>query len=53
MATKTGPPRTTFGSQKWSYLAKSGPKGGPVLATKSGPGLDFGCQKWSWVKQFW
>ena len=53
MATKTGPPRTRFGSQKWSYLAKSGPRGGLVLATKSGPGPGFGSQKWSWEKQFW
>ena len=51
MATKTGSPRTRFGSQKWSYLAKSGPRGGLVLVTKSGPG--FGSQKWSWEKQFW
>ena len=53
MATKTGPPRTRFGSQNWSYLAKSGPRGGLVLATKSGPGPGFGSQKWSWEKQFW
>ena len=47
------PPRTRIGSQKWSYLAKSGLKGGLVLASKTGPGPGFGSQKWSWEKQLW
>ena len=41
---KSGLPRTTFGSQNWSYLAKHGPGDGPVLAAKSGPGPGFGSQ---------
>ena len=55
-------PRTDFGRQKWSYLAKTGPSrtkfgkqnwsGGPLLVAKKGPILPklvskFGKQNWS------
>ena len=54
-------PRTDFGRQKWSYLAKTGPSrtkfgkqnwsGGPLLVAKKGPILPklvskFGKQNW-------
>lgn len=47
LCAKNGPPRTTFGYQKWSPLANSGPSmsqnwsGGLFLAIKRGPPDQF------------
>ena len=56
MATKTGPPRTRFGNQKWSEGKLWQPKPvppGPVLAAKSGLRANYGNQNRSPQDPFW
>ena len=48
LATKTGPPRSTFGCQKWTPMTKSGPSRTTFGCQKWTWGASFSCQKWTW-----